>query len=103
MKKFILFVGLNDKDTKKQKISTKKAINIIVSTIQANHLQGCTISQSIGFYTHTNNTMVVEKSLKVEIFTSNLKAIKSLISTLKTVLNQESIIYQSEQINSKVA
>lgn len=42
MKKFILFVGLNDKDTKKQKISTKKAINIIVSTIQANRLQGCT-------------------------------------------------------------
>ena len=104
MKKYTLYIGLNDKDTKKQEISTKKAINLIVSTVIANHLQGCTISQSIGYYLHDDKkTMVVEKSLKLEVFSSNLKAIKSLISTLKTLLNQETIIYQSEQINSKVA
>ena len=104
MKKYTLYIGLNDKDSKKQEISTKKAINTIVSMVVSNNLNGCTISQSIGYYLHDDNiSLVVENSIKLELFTSSLKAVKSLISQLKTSLNQESIIYQVESINSKVA
>ena len=101
MKKYTLYIGLNDKDSKKQEISTKKAVNTIVSMVVANNLKGCTISQSIGYYLHDDNiSMVVEKSLKLELFTSSLKAIKSLISQLKEALNQESICVQISKLDS---
>lgn len=104
MKKFTLFIGLNDKDTFKQEISTKKAISLIVDTVISNHLSGCTVQQSIGYYLHNNSTnLVIEKSINLIIYTNKTSQIKTLINQLKVLLNQESIIYQVENTTSKVA
>lgn len=49
--KFTLFVGLNDKESKQQEISTVDAYKIISNMITA-RFDGGTISEATGIYKH---------------------------------------------------
>lgn len=91
MLKHTLFIGLNDKDTLKQEISTddfKTKIN--------NVLGDCTIKEgATGYYTHNDGNTVVEKSLEVTKFGGSKRKIIDMAKQLKQVLNQESIILET--------
>lgn len=101
MKKFTLYLGLNDQHTKSQKISTLEAYKI-VTNILANDFDGGTIFEAQGIYKHEDGTVVVETTLRIEILFAELPAIKNLVTTLKKVFNQESIAVQEEVINSSL-
>lgn len=45
MEKFIIYVGLNDKDTKKQEISTEKSIDIICKALASQGITDLTMQQ----------------------------------------------------------
>lgn len=98
--KHTLYIGLNDKDTKQQKIATVEAYKILYNMLRAAGYEGATISEATGFYTHDNGTIVIEKSLRVEVLYANDKKTDDLIQQLKIVLNQESIALQVENITS---
>lgn len=98
--KHILYIGLNDKDTKTQQISTLDAYKIIQNTIQAAGYTGATITEATGFYIHDNGTPVIEKSLRVEIMFATNKTTLDIIQQLKKTLNQESIALQVEKVDS---
>lgn len=85
--KFEIYLGLNDKDTKKQEVTTLDAYKICV-----NICKECSISEMTGFYTHNNGEVVVEKSLKIEIFGKNGQEVKTLAEQLRVTFNQESVI-----------
>lgn len=92
--KYTLLVGLNDKDSKVQVISTLEAYKMIMNIIKP-HTDGCTIYDALGYYKHDNGDMVEEKSLHIEILffddaQANHKAHK-IVDTIKTMLNQESV------------
>jgi hypothetical protein len=95
MKKQILYVGLKDKDTKKQEISTRKAKNII-----AKLCQDCTLSESVGVYTHRNGKQIKENSIKVELLFKSESEVKEIARNIKAILNQESIGYEVVESNS---
>ena len=101
MKKFTLYLGLNDKDSKQQQISTLEAYKV-VSNILANDFGGGTIFEAQGIYKHEDGTVVVETTLRIEILFAELPAIKNLVTTLKKVFNQESVAVQEEVINSSL-
>lgn len=101
MRKFTLYLGLNDKDSKQQQISTLEAYKV-VSNILANDFGGGTIFEAQGIYKHEDGTIVVETTLRIEILFAELPAIKNLVTTLKKVFNQESIVVQEEVINSSL-
>lgn len=101
MKKFTLYLGLNDKDSKQQQISTLEAYKV-VSNILANDFGGGTIFEAQGIYKHEDGAVVVETTLRIEILFAELPAIKNLVATLKKVFNQESIAVQEEVINSSL-
>lgn len=101
MRKFTLYLGLNDKDTKTQQISTLEAYKI-VTNILANDFDGGTIFEAQGIYKHEDGTVVIETTLRIEILFAELPAIKNLVTTLKKVFNQESIAVQEEVINSSL-
>lgn len=101
MKKFTLYLGLNDKDSKQQQISTLEAYKV-VSNILANDFGGGTIFEAPGIYKHEDGIVVVETTLRIEILFAELPAIKNLVTTLKKVFNQESIAVQEEVINSSL-
>lgn len=101
MEKFTLYLGLNDKDTKQQKINTLEAYKI-VSNILASDFGGGTIFEAQGIYKHDNGTIVFEKTLRIEILFAEFAQIKTLVSNLKKIFNQESIAVQREIINSEL-
>lgn len=95
MKKQILYVGLKDKDTKKQEVSTTKAKNIII-----NVCGDCTLSDSLGAYTHEDGTTVREKTIRVELLFKSSNEVKRMAQDIKEKLNQESIGYEVVNTNS---
>ena len=92
-----LIVGLNDKDTKKQIINSKRAIKAI-----ANICGDCTISKAVGQYTHDDGTVVVENSLKVELLFKADNQVVSYAKQIKKELNQESVVLVKDYINSEL-
>ena len=82
-----IYLGLNDKDTKQQEITTLNAYKICV-----NICKDCSIQEIMGFYTHSNGEVVQEKSFKIELFEKSDDEIKDIAGQLKTAFNQESVI-----------
>lgn len=99
MEKITLYVGLNDKDTKAQKIDTLEAVKIAENLV-CDMCGGGTIYNAVGVYTHDDGTIITENTLRIELIDTAAAALDTLITALKAVLNQESIIKQTEVINS---
>jgi len=97
-KKFILNVGLNDKDTKIQKIDSIEAYKIVENTLLNNGLSGYTIYQGKGLYKHDNGTITQENTLIIEIIFTTEEIVDKIIKILKQVLNQESVLKQVQEI-----
>lgn len=56
--KYTLYIGLNDKDSKVQEISTLDAYKMIGALVG-----DCTIQEGRGLYTHQDGTTVLESTL----------------------------------------
>ena len=101
VQKFTLYLGLNDKDSKTQKISTVEAYKI-VSNIIAKRFDGGTIFEADGIYRHESGAIVIEKTLRIELLFAEKPAVLDFVNELKTIFNQEKIAVQEETINSEL-
>lgn len=99
MKKFTLFVGLNDKDTKRQEISTADALTF-THYMLLNHVDGATISTAKGIYRHDNGDIVTENTIRIELLFINDETVKHVVEKLKNHFNQESVAVQIEEVKS---
>ena len=91
-------IGLNDKDTKKQEISTPVAWDTIIETLQANNIDGATVYEARGIY-----KLESENTLRAEIIDFDGNAYKNTINaidSIKTALNQECIALEIVDTNS---
>ena len=99
MTRYTLTIGLFDKNTKRQKISTDIAIRIVSDLIVSTIGFG-TVYQGDGIYTHNNGSIVVEPSLVY--FVDGEKDLKDKVKTLawsvKKALNQESIMLEESAV-----
>ena len=102
MKKITLYIGLNDKDTKSQLISTLDAYRIVNNILETDS----TITECKGVYTHKDKTITVENTLEVVLldFDNNLNRdwVRNKTDKIKLALNQESIAYQEQDIMSEL-
>lgn len=99
-KKTNLYVGLNDKDRKKQIIKTKKAIKIINDLLINTYLlEGATIQTAKGIYKYEKGKTVIEKTIVVILLDVEEKKINMIVKDLKNILNQESILIETNPIN----
>lgn len=101
IKKFTLYLGLNDKDTKVQQISTLEAYKIVSNLISAD-FGGGTIFEAKGIYKHEDGTIVTETTLRIELLFAEEIQVKELVCTMKKLFNQESVAVQQEVINSQL-
>ena len=99
MDKYILYVGLNDKDTKTQKNDTLSAYNL-TNNILLNYVEGATVTQSKGIYKHNNGNIVIENTLVIELLFTDKTTVETIAKELKMALNQESIAIQKQTIES---
>ena len=102
IQKRVLFVGLFDKDTKTQKIDTVAACNLIQNIILSNGLDGATISNATGIYKHDDGQIIIEPSVRIELLFATEKQIKNICEAIKTALNQESVVLESQIIESRL-
>ena len=87
--KYVLYLGLTDKDTKTQKITTSKAMRLV------NQIVGdCTINKSKGYWQGYK-----ENTLAIEILFTTLEQVQNYCEQLKTLFNQECIALQEIQLN----
>lgn len=88
-----MLIGLNDKDTKTQLVSTEHAKTIV------NEVVGdCSILTQDGYYTHDDGTKVHEVSFRVTMWGGNTRDRLSQKNRLKAILNQESIGHKFTEI-----
>ena len=101
MRKITLYVGLFDKDTHTQLINTLSAYQVV-----SNIVPDCTITEGKGKYTHIDGSVVIEPTLIVEIlhFGENFdkEYYTKLANKIKVALNQESVAYQEQEIESEL-
>lgn len=96
--KYTLYIGLNDKDSKVQEISTLDAYKLVGALVG-----DCTIQEGRGLYTHADGTQVLESTLIVQVIDfSGKMEINSVVKVIKTALNQESVAVIREQVDSRL-
>ena len=100
MTKTTLYIGLNDKDTKKQEVNTTEAIKLLTNMLT--DIGGATIYEATGIYTHDDGKIIIENTLRVELIGIEENIILNKIKVLKLLFNQESIIKQTEEINTSI-
>ena len=94
MKKYEIYVGLNDKDTGKEKLTSDDFARIL-SEICANRKIGFTMSTQFGGYAH-NQGYVVENSLKVTLLNIEEEQVEEIGRILKERINTDTIMITSE-------
>jgi len=98
MEKFTMFIGLNDKDTKKQEIPTDVAVKMVYNALCKQGIECITYDIKNGVYKHDNGDIVFEKNIIVEMFfVENIQVVRAL-NDIKTLLNQESILLETTEI-----
>lgn len=102
LSKFTLYIGLNDKVSKIQEIDTLTAYKIITREVLNSGLDGCTIKECKGIYTHDSGDVVIESTLEVILLFATKDQVESLCDKIKVLLNQESIAIQKELVESSL-
>ena len=100
MTKHTLYIGLYDKESKRQEITTIDAFKV-VANIFKNTTGGATITEAVGVYTHDNGDIVIEPSLRCEVFGATMEQIYTATDQIKKALNQKSIVLEETEVNSK--
>ena len=86
-----LYIGLNDKDTKRQVITNLDA-KVEISAILFKYFpNGFTLQECQGMYKHEDGTVVCENTIKVILFDYNIGLVLDAVEDLKLKLNQECI------------
>ena len=101
MLKYNFYVGLNDKYTCKQEVSTEKA-EMILSEILLNefHVYGFTMINCKGVYKMENTGKIVyENTIKIEIVSDSAIPADRIVEEIKNRLNQESVMVEKSEKN----
>ena len=102
IEKYTLYVGLNDKDSKIQKVNTVEAYKTIENLLLNLNVEGATIFEAKGLYKHENGEYVTENTLRIEIMFGEKPIVKQLVDSIKLILNQESVAVQREVVESEL-
>ena len=99
--KYTFFIGLNDKDTKVQTMSTIEAMRIVQRVFIKHEVDGATITSGQGIYTHDDGTIVAEETIIVQVFEFGSPIpVRDICDDLKLMLNQESIAVEKRETDS---
>lgn len=93
--KYVLYVGLNDKDTYSQKISTEEATEI-VNNICLKYTDGYTVSEAKGGWTDETGVVTRENTLVYSFYDISEVQITSIMDEILVELNQNSVLLETQ-------
>ena len=91
IKEYVIVMGLHDKDTKRQEISTVDAYKICINYLMTK-CDGATITEAKGIYKHDNGEIVIEPSFMIYLSFIDKATVLEIIKQLSILFNQESIV-----------
>ena len=101
MKKYILTLGLNDKDTCKPAFSESKAVEMICNLLLQRGFKGASITSGRGFYQmESTKETVFEDLVKIEFLFVEPQKVLDFANVLKSGFNQESIAFETVNTDS---
>lgn len=86
-----LYIGLNDKDTKRQELTNLDAKAEISAILFRYFPDGFTLQECQSMYKHDDGTVVCKNTIKVILFDYNMVLVWNAVKDLKLKLNQECI------------
>lgn len=95
--KYVLTIGLFDKDTHQLEVDPASAQSLINNEV-AKTFEGATVYSADGVYRHNDGSTVREPSIRVEVvdFKNELQeAVLGLARWAKQAFNQESVLYEA--------
>ena len=102
MYKYNIYVGMFDKDTKQQEISSQDFLNKVRKVMREHKNTDFTIYKCKGHYQHIDGKIVCEPSLNIEVIDSQNWTNELYISSIKRelceLLNQESVLITKQEI-----
>ena len=57
--KYNIYIGLNDKDSKKQEVSTRRAKEEVIKILNNNNITGLTMYKVVGVFKHDNGFITI--------------------------------------------
>lgn len=96
--KYTLYIGLNDKDTYQQEISTAAA-EALVMEIALRSVDGFTITSARGVYTDDVGVVTVENTLVCEFLFASEEQILRIMDEILAALNQNSILVERQEVD----
>lgn len=100
MYKYNIYVGMFDKDTKTQVLSSTEFLNTVRKIMRLNYIDNYTIYKCKGHYKYYDNTTVCEPSINIEIVLNSLciDVLDKIKFKLCKELNQESVLITKQSI-----
>lgn len=95
--KYLLYIGINDKDTYKQEISTEEARNI-VNSICAKYSGGYTVSDAKGGWVDETATLTQENTFVYVLYDVTEEQLVSIMDEVLMKLNQSSILVEKQDV-----
>lgn len=91
IKEFTITMGLFDKDSHRQEISTLDAYKICINYLMS-ITDGATITEGKGIYKHKSGEIVIEPSFIINLSFIEKSTVIEIVKHLKVLFNQESIV-----------
>lgn len=98
--RYLLYLGLQDKDTGVEKYSEDEAIKIL-NEICSKYLRGYNIRKSTGFWTDDNNQTVDEKSLVISFNFIEENKVHVLADEIVETFNQECVFIEDYHLTTE--
>lgn len=98
MKKYTIYLGLNDKDTKLQIVHTQESQSLVMDLV-ATYFGGGSVSLVNGVFAHDDGTRIRETTIKIETLAySDIEQAKQFCESLKEKFNQESVLLEVSEV-----
>lgn len=94
--KYLLYIGLNDKNTNNQEIATKEA-RTIINSICLKYIDGYTVAEAKGGWTDETGLQVQENTLVYTIYCISEETLTKIMDEIIIKLNQSSILVEVQK------
>lgn len=98
--RYTVYIGLNDRTTRRQDIRTERAVELISEAVRTFFGFG-TITTATGVYTHDDGTPVVETTVVVSVTGVDADTVAHFAKAARDAFNQESVYIESDTVATR--
>lgn len=95
--RYTIYIGLNDRTTRRQDIRTERALGLVANAVRY-WLGNGTITEATGVYTHDDGEAVTERTLVVTATHDKPEAVNAFAEAIREAFNQECVYIECDRV-----